>query len=132
MRRIVFFAVMVMLVLRGLVGGVMAAGAAPVLPVQEAPTPHTVHGAHGDPADDHHAVAPQACDGTCHNATATDGDSPHRHNASCTACDICHSAMLTAPTLSLQFIHAPGAAFSDHAIPFASIAAARAIKPPIA
>jgi hypothetical protein len=144
MRRILSLALVVMLVLRGLMGTAMAAGVVPPLPIQSVqtvqkaapatPTAHASaiaghpgHALHATPGDDHHAAAPV----NCHD-TPTSECGPHEHSPSCADCDICHSAMLAPPALPAQPLHLRGAVRSADSVPFASVQAARTIKPPIA
>mgnify|MGYP003548801953 FL=1 len=144
MRRILSLALVVMLVLRGLMGTAMAAGVVPPLPIQSVqtvqkaapatPTAHASaiaghpgHALHATPGDDHHAAAPV----NCHD-TPTSECGPHEHSPSCADCDICHSAMLAPPALPAPPLHLRGAVRSADSVPFASVQAARTIKPPIA
>ncbi|SDZ74393.1 MULTISPECIES: hypothetical protein [Acidovorax] len=135
MRRILSLALVVMLVLRGLVGTALAAGVMPTLPVQgaEMQTPagsagnHAGHAVHADHGDAHQAAAPASCHGT----PATDC-SPHQHSPSCADCDVCHSAVLAPPALPLQPLHLRSTVRPANTVPFASVQAARTIKPPIA
>lgn len=144
MRRILSLALVVMLVLRGLMGTAMAAGVVPPLPIQSVqtvqkaapatPTAHASaiaghpgHALHATLGDDHHAAAPV----NCHD-TPTSECGPHEHSPSCADCDICHSAMLAPPALPAQPLHLRGAVRSADSVPFASVQAARTIKPPIA
>lgn len=136
---------MVVLVLRGLMGTAMAAGVLP--PVQ--PAGGTQHGSHvtalastgaesaAQPHDHQHAGhgehAPAAAeaDAACHGDSAACGAHEH-HAATCSACEICHSAMLDVPSLFTHTHHAPGTLRAHALAPFDSAPAARAIKPPIA
>lgn len=147
MRRILSLVLVVMLVLRGLMGTAMAAGVVPPLPIQSVqtvqkaapatPTAHASaiaghpghpgHALHATPGDDHHAAAPV----NCHD-TPTSECGPHEHSPSCADCDICHSAMLAPPALPAPPLHLRGAVRSADSVPFASVQAARTIKPPIA
>lgn len=147
MRRILSLALVVMLVLRGLMGTAMAAGVVPPLPIQSVqtvqkaapatPTAHASaiaghpghpgHALHATPGDDHHAAAPVNC-----HETPTSECGPHEHSPSCADCDICHSAMLAPPALPAPPLHLRGAVRSADSVPFASVQAARTIKPPIA
>ena len=127
MRRILFLALAVLLVLQGLMGNAMAAGAIAPLPVQHAASVALASPAGHD--DGHPAAAPAPC----HDASAS-GCNPLEHSASssCPGCDICHSAMLEPPALPAQSRHLRGAVRSADTVPFASVPAARTIKPPIA
>lgn len=147
MRRILSLALVVMLVLRGLMGTAMAAGVVPPLPIQSVqtvqkaapatPTAHASaiaghsghpgHALHATLGDDHHATGPV----NCHDAPTSECG-PHEHSPSCADCDICHSAMLAPPALPAQPLHLRGAVRSADSVPFASVQAARTIKPPIA
>jgi hypothetical protein len=138
MRRILSLALVVMLVLRGLMGTAMAAGVMPMLPVQavqgatlqmqassaEHHAGYAMHAHHGDGLQ---AAAPASC-----HDTPANGCSPHKHSPTCADCDICHSAMLAPPALPAQPPHLRGAVRSADSVPFASVQAARTIKPPIA
>ncbi len=144
MRRGFFFLLMVVLVLRGLTGTAMAAGiVAPLLPagpaqhtavhqpVVEGMAPADAHAHHGSPAAepalDHSASHAAACQD--HGAGCpTHGDHDH-HSASCSACEICHSAMLGLPA---SLTPAPLALLPLASAQFDSAPAALAIKPPIA
>ena len=128
-------------------GTAMAAGVVPPLPIQSVqtvqkaapatPTAHASaiaghpghpgHALHATPGDDHHAAAPVNC-----HETPTSECGPHEHSPSCADCDICHSAMLAPPALPAQPLHLRGAVRSADSVPFASVQAARTIKPPIA
>ena len=141
MRRILSLALVVMLVLRGLMGTAMAAGIVPTLPVQavqgamlqmqanstENHAEHAAHAVHADHGEAHKAAAPV----NCHDNPAN-GCSPHAHSPTCADCDICHSAMLAPPALPAQPLHLRGAVRPADSVPFASVQAARTIKPPIA
>lgn len=138
MRRILSLALVVMLVLRGLMGTAMAAGVMPSLPVQAVQGAmlqmqahpaenHARHAVHADHGDAHQAAAPV----NCHDKPAN-GCVPHEHSPVCADCDICHSAMLAPPALPAQPLHLRGAVWPADSVPFASVQAARASKPPIA
>ncbi|ART59474.1 hypothetical protein CBP36_12050 [Acidovorax carolinensis] len=138
MRRILSLALVVMLVLRGLMGTAMAAGVMPTVPVQAVQgamlqmhaspaaneSGHAMHAEHGGA---HQATAPASC-----HDTPANGCSPHEHSPSCADCDICHSAMLAPPALPRQPLHLRGVVRPADSVPFASVQAARTIKPPIA
>lgn len=153
MRRSFFFLLMVVLVLRGLTGTAMAAGmVAPLLPAgpaHQAMAPHHGHqghqaaAAHKEQAEGiahhghdghhmHHAAEAAASHAiACQDASAP-GAGPDHHSASCSACEICHSAMLGLPA-SLTPPPLPAAALLPQAAaPFDSVPAALTIKPPIA
>ena len=160
MRRGLYFVLMVVLVLRGLTGTAMAAGVLP--PLLPASAPHAQEHSHlvaaeaayatsqehttdqaaqamaaemqeGDHAiahhDDHavHAAAASACDGELVGCAAHD-----HHSAACSACEICHSAMLDTPDQSRLTPSQPGNTLPPTADRFDSAPAALAIKPPIA
>lgn len=147
MRRIFSLLLMLLLVLRGLMGMAMAAGMVPVLlptdgPPQSGQQPvqqqaHSVHQAH---ASDALADATQAPDqSTAHTPCADPASSPcgdpatHAHSPLCSACEICHSALLVAPWWSNSLLHPVASKVQPGATAlFASAAAALAIKPPIA
>lgn len=142
-----FYLLMVVLVLRGLVGTAMAAGMAlpmqhgPAAAVQAAPAEvhHHVpaqhdHAAAHSPADGmhgehHHGAAealPQGCDGS------TSGCATHNQHANCTACEICHTALMEPPAMPAAPQPLLAGAAPAAATPFDSATAALAIKPPIA
>lgn len=150
MRRFFPLVLMLLLVLRGLLGTAMAAGMVSALPAggleQQAnlvqPRLHPSHCADSAAAvvpglvvtaehstdsqnDGMHAQCPDQATGPC-------GTSAHTHGPLCSACEICHSAMLVPPQLNTP--PHPGAAEvrPGATAPFASAAAALAIKPPIA
>ena len=76
-------------------------------------------------------AAEAACDGTadCADHTCTDGG---HHAATCSACEICHSAMLDVPSVDVPGHRPAGSLRMVAAAPFDSAPPARAIKPPIA
>lgn len=140
MRRSLYFVLMVVLVLRGLTGTAMAAGILPTLPATGAAHHQALaaeehggghHGAHADMAltedGPAHAVG-------CDDTASTTGCAAHEHHAStCSACEICHSAMLDAPPASAQApVLATGAGLPAASARFESALPAPAIKPPIA
>lgn len=153
---------MLLLVLRGLVGTAMAAEMVPALPAvgpaQQAQlvqqplhlshTSHTSHTSHasvgsatvetvGVVVTAEHVMHAQNGGDESHapcsdpSASPCDG-SAHTHGLLCSACEICHSAVLL--PLLLNTLPHPGAVEVRPVAmaPFASAAAARAIKPPIA
>ena len=145
MRRGFFFVLMVVLVLRGLTGTAMAAGLLqPLVPAagHHAPAQNQTyrlalgeaaakasghdHRGHASAAD-HLVGVPFDCEGasdTCH---------PQEHPAStCSACEICHSAMLVPSVPTAQATLAPGHARPSASAPFDSAPAAPTTKPPIA
>ncbi|PJI98125.1 hypothetical protein CLU85_2930 [Acidovorax sp. 69] len=67
------------------------------------------------------------CDGSTGGCTTHD-----HHTAACSACEICHSAMLNAPAAVTSAHLPPGALQPLATAQFDSAAAALAIKPPIA
>jgi hypothetical protein len=195
MRRSLFFVLMLVLVLRGLMGTAMAAGVlAPMMPLSpptseahaHAPahlhaheeddaqtaqdaqltqlTPqaqshnhgdqgdqddrsdqgsvadhlhhphHTSHTAHADQPADAAPAVPLASNAPCtgtHAGTSADCGA-HDHAGTCSACEICHSAMLGAPALLPLAHRLPGSVQSQAVAAFDSAPAALAIKPPIA
>lgn len=138
-----FYLLMVVLVLRGLVGTAMAAGMGPMQHPAPAPVAQTAladhHGQHGDHAAaadagthaDHAAAdAPlQACDGS---APGNAGCATHSQHANCTACEICHTALMEPPALPAGLPRLAAGTAPAAATPFDSATAALAIKPPIA
>lgn len=160
MRRGLYFVLMVVLVLRGLTGTAMAAGVLP--PLLPASAPHAQEHSHvvaaeaayptsqehrtdqaaqamaaemqeGDHAiahhDDHavHAAAASACDGELVGCAAHD-----HHSAACSACEICHSAMLDAAPAASCALRRPGTPLPTASARFDSAPPALTIKPPIA
>ena len=161
MRRGFYFVLMVVLVLRGLTGTAMAAGvlaplhpggpeyleaqshaghgAAPAEPQGNAihPTAHSSasgqvpHGVHaGDAVHDSlgHAVTAVISSGDGYIAGCAGDD---HHAATCSACDICHAAMLEALIATTPTHRALGGALPTASAAFHSASAALAIKPPI-
>ena len=96
--------------------------------------PADAHAHHGspaaEPAIDHSASHAAACQdhGT---GCPTHSDHDH-HSASCSACEICHSAMLDVPATLIPSHRPPGPLRALTAAQFDSAPAALAIKPPIA
>lgn len=132
MRRGLFFVLMVVLVLRGLTGTAMAAGVLPPLELTQAAAAHL----HDDAAAQHaiHDDASRhstASDLGSHCQEASAECHPHEH-ATCSACEICHSAMLAAPCVSPHVPRLPGAHLRHTPAPLHNAPAALLIKPPIA
>lgn len=137
MRRFVSTCLVLLLVLRGLVGSAMAAGMvpmlAPVIPaaassgdMAKAASDHD-HAVHGGAADHTACAEMAAADGHC-PAAASHAD----HAGGCSACDICHSAMLTPHGLHLS-LPVPSQTGPWRApARFSSAPMAPAINPPIA
>ena len=142
MRRLLPWFLMLLLALRGLTGVAMAAEAAPEALRQSAQTiqvaqalasaSHSAHSAHS--ADAHPATA----DSAIHSAAAVacptgsgDGCSAHTNSPACSACDICHTALLVTPVASRLNGPTGSPVQAAAATPFASALAAQAIKPPI-
>ena len=162
MHRFFHLLLMLLLVLRGLVGTAMAAEMVPALPAvgpaQQAQlvqqplhlshTSHTSHTSHasvgsatvetvGVVVTAEHVMHAQNGGDESHapcsdpSASPCDG-SAHTHGPLCSACEICHSAVLL-PLLLNTSPHPGAVEVRPVAMaPFASAAAARAIKPPIA
>lgn len=146
-----FYLLMVVLVLRGLMGTAMAAGMLPMqhgpaVAVQAEAADHHVQHGHASPTDaaaghgnlhagmhgdDHGAtsVAPLACDGATPGST---GCATHNQHANCTACEICHTALMEPPAMPAAPLPLVAGAAPAAATPFDSATAALAIKPPIA
>lgn len=105
----------------------------PQLPESTAAEPETDHD-HHDHDHDHASAAPAGVDvdvDTCDGSST--GCAAHDHHASaCSACEICHSAMLDVPTALTPAHQPPGPLRALSAAPFDSAPAALAIKPPIA
>lgn len=92
---------------------------------------------HHDHDHDHARATPAAGDVVAGDAAACDGTSTgcaaHDHHASaCSACEICHSAMLDVPAALTPAHEPPGPLRTLSAAQFDSAPAALAIKPPIA
>ena len=126
---------MVVLVLRGLMGTAMAAGVLPMLPA--ASSAASASAGHGSDHTEHGMSSAQqaqtAVQPTCHGILpdSAQGCEVHSHPAACSACDICHSAMLTPPGADLHAPPPTSAVQPTATAPFASALAAQAIKPPI-
>ena len=148
-RGFLFYLLMGVLVLRGLVGTAMAAGMvpmqhhAPAATVQAPAVDDHHHGQHDHAAaatGAHHGslhggtdasghAAPLACDGS---TAASAGCATHNQHANCTACEICHTALMEPPALPAAPLPVAASAAAAAATPFDSATAALAIKPPIA
>jgi hypothetical protein len=147
MRRGLYVVLMVVLVLRGLAGTAMAAGVLPPLPLGPSPVlqqgashHHALAAAEGNYARAYHAApASHAHHETGMAACAEDGSggsdgcaTADHHATTCSACEICHAAMLDSRTAALPAQHAPSCARPVARVPFESAPAALVIKPPIA
>ena len=103
----------------------------PPPPESTATEPEADHD-HHDHDHDHALAAPAAADAAACNGAST-GCAAHDHHASaCSACEICHSAMLDVPAALTPAHQPPGPLRALSAAPFDSAPAALAIKPPIA
>lgn len=144
MRRISFMALMLLLVLRGLLGTAMAAGMVPALP-SGVPVPQATVApyGHASHSPDHSVVEPAGLAALAEHSMATDAQCPaqasshcdpasHTHSPLCSACEICHSALLVPSPLSAPLRSAASEVRPSATAPFASAPAALAIKPPIA
>ena len=152
MRRGLFFVLMVVLVLRGLTGTAMAVGVLPpllptgALHAQEHSHRHATPEAYATSAEIQTDGAAQATDagiqGNAHTTAHHDDHSAQdavagcvehdHHTASCSACEICHSAVLGSSSAT-PFAHCcRGAALPTAAAQFDRAPAALSIKPPIA
>lgn len=156
MRRGLHFLLVVILVLRGLAGTAMAAGVLPPLMptgpqhAQEHVREHVQHDVHvmrGDsetaasardskstvpshPHSGHHAsVDPTGAE--CGECTA-DAHAHDHHSTVCSACEICHSAMLDVAAPAIPTPPLKGSTQPIASVQFASAPAALAVKPPIA
>jgi hypothetical protein len=124
-RRLVFFALIVLMALRGLVGPAMAAQMAGMPHAGSAVSAHAEHGAHG--ADANSAAVED--EWAQHDHGTATGD--HAAHAACADCEICHTVVMAPPA------PAPGAASHGAgprvpaAVRFASALPAQATKPPI-
>lgn len=120
MRRALSFALVLLLILRGLLGDAMAMGMTP-----EQAAPQEIHAA----SDESHGThTGQAVERHCCDAT---GATHAAHPAGCSACGICHSALgvvawAPAPVSASRHTLRP-----PRGTQFASVPAAQAIKPPI-
>ncbi len=157
MRRGFYFVLMVVLVLRGLTGTAMAAGVLP--PLQPAEAQHMQAHSHlaamesadatvpihrldlaaqahnGNGTPDH--PPPLAIQATAAAEPACDGHPPEcdahsHHSATCSACEICHSAMLSATAPKACAHSSRGAELPTASARFDSAPAALSFKPPIA
>ena len=100
------------------------------LPESTATEPEAEHD-HHDHDHDHALAAPAADVAACDGAST--GCAAHDHHASaCSACEICHSAMLDVPAALTPAHQPPGPLRALSAAPFDSAPAALVIKPPIA
>ena len=136
MRRSLSFVLVMLLVLRGLLGDAMAMGLVPAsLPT--APLHHqTAMAAEGGAGNhqqhpmgiDERATVTAAFEPAC---AADEADCAQASGDACSACGVCHSAMFTSAALALQLTHQSFALRPVGHTPFASAAAALAIKPPI-
>ena len=103
----------------------------PPPPESTATEPEAEHD-HHDHDHDHALAAPAATDAVACDGSST-GCAAHEHHASaCSACEICHSAMLDVPAALIPVHQPPGPLRALSAAPFDSAPAALAIKPPIA
>lgn len=103
----------------------------PQPPESTAAEPEADHD-HHDHDHDHASAAPAGVDMAACDGGST-GCAAHDHHASaCSACEICHSAMLDVPTALTPAHQPPGPLRALSAAPFDSAPAALAIKPPIA
>jgi len=100
----------------------------------EGVAPADAHAHHGAPAAepgiDHTASHSAACQDP--DAGCKSGDDHDHHSASCSACEICHSAMLGLPASLTPAPLPAGALLHLASAQFDSAPAALAIKPPIA
>ena len=140
-----FYLLMVVLVLRGLMGTAMAAGMLPMQQgpaavVQAAAADHHGRHDHASTTDATHAAghgsgqggtdaAPPACDGSTPGSANC---ATHNQHANCTACEICHTALMEPPAMPAAPLPLLAGAAPAAATPFDSATAALAIKPPIA
>lgn len=94
-------------------------------------TPDVSSLGHGQVVDGGHAHAAQATLPACDGSAASCAAHEH-HAAACSACDICHSAMLHAPATLAPALGGTGSTLPMASAQFDSAPAALAIKPPIA
>ncbi len=152
MRRGMFLFLIVLMALRGLAGNAMAAGMLPAAgaamhaahasagPPAGTPPAHGVH-AEAPPSD---AAALPPCHGEAAAPSSAAAEAPHggtgdasshtghhAHDGGCSACGICHSAMLTPALADPTRTALPRAPLPLAERRFASALAAQAIKPPI-
>lgn len=103
----------------------------PQLPESTAAEPETDHD-HHDHDHDHASAVPAGVDVAACDGSST-GCAAHDHHASaCSACEICHSAMLDVPAALTPAHQPPCPLRALSAAQFDSAPAALAIKPPIA
>jgi hypothetical protein len=152
MRRGFYWVLVVVLVLRGLAGTAMAAGVlSPFQPMglqhlqghspqqtspgtaahdhgmhEAEPQHHSAGIAHGD-----HFAPVNAAETPCHEGPADPAAHDH-HSMACSACEICHSAMLDVTSVTLPTCLSAGLTQPAECEQFDSAPAALAIKPPIA
>lgn len=138
MRRLISTCLVLLLVLRGLVGSAMAAGMVPLLPpappgaASASSQAHAAPG-HGGAADHGSAAAHAACaERAADHGQSPDASAHSEHAGGCSACDICHSAMLTPHGPCLLLPGPAQAGLVRAPARFASAPMAPAIKPPIA
>lgn len=106
----------------------------PQLPESTAAEPETDHDHHDhhDHDHDHASAVPAGVDVAACDGSST-GCAAHDHHASaCSACEICHSAMLDVPAALTPAHQPPCPLRALSAAQFDSAPAALAIKPPIA
>ncbi len=146
-RHLVFFALIVLMALRGLVGPAMAAQMAGVPHGGSAPsvqTEHADHAAHAQHPTAHagHAPSPDpiATTANCHGESAgTASPLPacgaaggtHAAHAACADCEICHTVVMAPPAPALGAASHGAGPRVPAAVRFASALPAQATKPPI-
>ncbi|AVS70236.1 hypothetical protein C8247_07160 [Paracidovorax avenae] len=156
-RRLVFFALIVLMALRGLVGPAMAAQMAGVVHAGSTVSAHAEHAAHGTALDEtaahaaharahggHGAASPDSITSTpsCHGEVTTaharlptaacgaaSGD--HAAHAACADCEICHTVVMAPAAPAPGAVSHGGGLRVPAAVRFASALPAQATKPPI-
>lgn len=136
MRRSLSFVLVLLLVLRGLLGDAMAMGMVPATLPTAMTHQHSVMAAEPGMASHHqeHASTSEHGSATASVCAVNEAgviDCGHGSEHTCSACGICHSALFTSAALAQQFTLASAALHPMGFAPFASAAAALAIKPPI-
>lgn len=138
-RPFVFFALIVLMALRGLVGPAMAAQMAGGAHAGSAVSVHAPHAmAHAG----HDPTSPASITGApaCHGESAAHGQPPaacgaasgdHSAHAACADCEICHTVVMAPPAPAPGAVSHGAGLRVPAAVRFASALPARATKPPI-
>ncbi|MBP6599495.1 MAG: hypothetical protein KA216_08640 [Giesbergeria sp.] len=127
MRRSLSLFIVMLLVLRGLLGDVMAMGVAPVA-LSVAPLQHHMH----MPIALEHGSASAAAAAACPSQEAVSADDcGHASSPTCTACGICHSTLFFPELLAQALSPQLRALYPLGSTRFVSAFTALDIKPPI-